>query len=80
MDSDLMRWVKAQADDQNANPRFRELLAALEAAQEDVADAMGALRVAVLALAHASECNPVYMPAYIHVSAAIDQARGEGEP
>ena len=29
MDSDLMRWVKAQADDPNANPRFRELLAAL---------------------------------------------------
>ena len=35
MDSDLMRWVKAQADDPNANPRFRELLAALEAARED---------------------------------------------
>lgn len=35
MDSDLMRWVKAQADDPDANPRFRELLAALEAAQED---------------------------------------------
>jgi hypothetical protein len=28
MDSDLMRWVKAQVDDPNANPRFRELLAA----------------------------------------------------
>jgi hypothetical protein len=35
MDSDLMRWVKAQADDPNANPRFRELLVALEAARED---------------------------------------------
>jgi hypothetical protein len=39
MDSDLMRWVKAQADDPNANPRFRELLVALEAAREDGRDA-----------------------------------------
>lgn len=40
MDSDLMRWVKAQADDPNANPRFRELLAALEAAREDACVAL----------------------------------------
>ena len=44
MDSDLMRWVKAQADDPNANPRFRELLAALEAAREDGARLRETLR------------------------------------
>jgi hypothetical protein len=70
-DPDTIRELLAERD---------QLAAALEAAREDAADAEGALRVAVLALAHASECNPVYMPAYIHVSAAIDQARGKGEP
>lgn len=36
----------------------------------------GACCVAVLALAHASQTNPVYQKSYEHVSAALDAARG----
>ena len=57
---------------------LHEAAAALEAAREDAEKCAAALNVAVLALAHASECNTAYMPAYIHVSKAIDQARGKG--
>lgn len=47
MNSDLMRWVKAQADDPNANPRFRELYAAMSQ-QPPAADEAMVERIAAL--------------------------------
>src|SRR5690606_10180858 len=91
MDSDLMRWVKAQADDPNANPRFRELLAALEAARED-AERYRWLRERMTAEEIADEAHAMLAlrvvgpiakrpadPDYCdELDAAIDQARGKG--
>ena len=60
MDSDLMRWVKAQADDPNANPRFRELLAALEAARGDAAEAkQNGYELGLLAAAREDGWQPI---------------------
>lgn len=86
MDSDLMRWVKAQADDPNANPRFRELLVAIEAARED------AERLDWMDIHRGDDVRqdphsggPVLVAHYwaiagqcTDIRAAIDQARGDG--
>lgn len=55
-----------------------EAAAALEAALKDAANSLGALRVAVIVLASAAKGSPAYLPAYNHIRAAIDQARGKG--
>ena len=75
MDSDLMRWVKAQADDPNANPRFRELLAALEAAREDAER----LDSGTIRIIERDEFGMQHTTAYsgVDLRAAIDQARGK---
>lgn len=52
--------------------------AEIEALREDAANSLGALRVAAIALASAAKGSPAYLPAYNHISAAIDQARGKG--
>jgi hypothetical protein len=83
MDSDLMRWVKAQADDPNANPRFRELLAALEAAREDAErldwlDANGsAVRLKGNSRRNLIIWGAVHVPSYRTIRNAIDHAREE---
>ena len=93
MDSDLMRWVKAQADDPNANPRFRELLAALEAAREDAEryrwlrdrmtteeladEAHAMLALRVVGPIAKRPADPDYCD---ELDAAIDRARGKEVP